>query len=697
MALVAPSRPAGGAGAPRRPRAPATRRGPPPPRAAPPRSAAAAAHNTPWPAQRACATAAAGPRGRRMLAVRCERAQPPPAAPPPPPRVLGGLSIEPLEAPAGTGTGDGDGGGGAPGAAPLPPVPPLSQWGADAGLIAGCEPGRRLRVAVLVSGGVDSSVALQLVRAAGHEAVAFYLQIWFQEDFRNFWDACPWEEDLSYARQVCDSVGVPLEVVPMTEQYWSRVVAHSVGEIKAGRTPNPDMLCNSRVKFGAFLEWLDETQPGRFDRVASGHYARLLRPEPDAAAAAAAAAADGGGEAASADEERRRSGGAASGSGRGAGADGAHLGLAGGSVDSSSNGSGGGGSRSGGVSSSGGGLDSSSAVVSSTSSSSSSSGGGGVRLALTPDAVKDQTYFLAQLSPAQLARTMFPLGALTKAQVRALAVAAGLATSGRKDSQGICFLGKVKFGEFVREHLGAWPGPLVEAESGAAVGAHEGYWFYTVGQRGGIRLPGGPWYVVAKDMALNVVTISRAYHAPEKRRDAFAAGPLNWLSPARPRADGGPLLVKVRHGPNTAGCRLLLGTAAEVGEWARRAAELGGGSGSEGGGESSGSGGGGGAAGWHAEDLAVGAEPAGSAAAAAAGVGGGGTGGEQYGLVLLEERDQGLAAGQYAVFYQDGVCLGAAKIAGAVGSAEAAEALAGAAAAAAEAAGGSEGSAVALR
>jgi tRNA-specific 2-thiouridylase len=101
-------------------------------------------------------------------------------------------------------------------------------------------------VAVLVSGGVDSSLALKLVTAAGHQATAFYLQIWFQEDFRNFWDACPWEEDLSYAQQVCEALGVPLVVVPLTQQYWDRVVAHSVAEIKQGRTPNPDMLCNSR-------------------------------------------------------------------------------------------------------------------------------------------------------------------------------------------------------------------------------------------------------------------------------------------------------------------------------------------------------------------------------------------------------------------------------------------------------------------
>jgi hypothetical protein len=169
-----------------------------------------------------------------------------------------------------------------------------------------CERGARpLRVAALVSGGVDSSVALHLLRDAGHDVTAFYLQIWFQEDFRfvclwalvavvvvccllfvvcffvvalsppsrssrrpssppnppkntrcathththaprNFWDACPWEEDLGYARAVCDALGVPLRVVPLTDAYWARVVAASVAEIKAGRTPNPDVLCNSR-------------------------------------------------------------------------------------------------------------------------------------------------------------------------------------------------------------------------------------------------------------------------------------------------------------------------------------------------------------------------------------------------------------------------------------------------------------------
>lgn len=121
-------------------------------------------------------------------------------------------------------------------------------------------------------------------------------------------------------------------------------------------------------------------------------------------------------------------------------------------------------------------------------------------LRLSPDAVKDQTYFLAHLSPAQLSRVMFPLGHLAKREVRALAASAGLATSQRKDSQGICFLGKVKFSEFVREHLGVWRGPVVEEESDRVVATHDGFWFYTIGQRSGLNvgdLPNGPWCVRA--------------------------------------------------------------------------------------------------------------------------------------------------------------------------------------------------------
>ncbi|KAG2492231.1 hypothetical protein HYH03_009475 [Edaphochlamys debaryana] len=490
--------------------------------------------------------------------------------------------------------------------APLP-----EEWAQHELLMAGCEPGKQLNVAVLLSGGVDSSLALRLLVAAGHRCRAFYLQIWFQEDFRNFWDACPWEEDLEYARKVCDSLGVPLEVVPLTTEYWDRVVSSSVAEIREGRTPNPDIWCNSRVKFGAFYDYLDRTHGAAFDRVASGHYARVERGH--AAAAAGGAAAEAAGEAAASRaqqeaaagaEERRRSGGAASGSSRGQGPE---------HGNGSRNGNGG-------------------AAVGRQEEEE-------VRLLLTPDAVKDQTYFLANLSPRQLARVMFPLGCLTKSQVRKLAAAADLANKNRKDSQGICFLGKVKFHEFVREHLGEWPGPILEAETGQPLGVHAGYWFYTVGQRGGIKLPGGPWYVVAKDTLHNAVLVSRQYYDGGKARNAFACGPFNWLSPdVRPQDESvaGTLYVKVRHGPNMYRCWLEL----------------------------------------HEKPSTYGTDIFTDGA------------GDAYGTVVLEANDQGLAAGQYAVLYQGGRCLGSAVITGTV---EAPPALAAAAAAAVAAAAATAG------
>ncbi|EIE25683.1 5-methylaminomethyl-2-thiouridylate-methyltransferase [Coccomyxa subellipsoidea C-169] len=362
--------------------------------------------------------------------------------------------------------------------------------------------GPRLRIALLLSGGVDSSLALRLLKAAGHEVTAFYLQIWFQEDFRNYWDACPWEEDFAICQQVCEQAGVQLHTVPLTEQYWQRVVSHCLAEIKAGRTPNPDMLCNSRVKFGAFYEYLEQQHGAGFDRIASGHYARIIRDPQNPSAP--------------------------------------------------------------------------------------------VELALTPDPIKDQTYFLAHLTQQQLSRTIFPLGPLTKGEVRRWAAALQLPNQARRDSQGICFLGKVRFSEFVREHLGTWPGAIVEEETGELLGHHEGFWFYTLGQRKGIYLSGGPWFVSRKDPDANVVYVSRNYYDEDRRRDSFVCGGFNWIAlermdPAR------PLFCKVRHGPNMYRCTM--------------------------------------------EEL-----PGGEA------------------RVVLEGNDQGLAAGQFACFYQDGVCLGSAVI-----------------------------------
>lgn len=315
---------------------------------------------------------------------------------------------------------------------------------------------RSMKVAVLVSGGVDSSVALRLLQDQGHDVTAFYLKIWLEDELAYLGD-CPWQEDLKYVTEVCEQAKVPLQVLSLQQEYWDRVVSYAIDEVKAGRTPNPDVLCNKRVKFGAFLELL----PPGFDKVATGHYARVIHNEDGTAV-----------------------------------------------------------------------------------------------LCQTPDAIKDQTYFLAHLSQDQLKQVLFPLGEYTKAEVRALAQSYDLPNKDRKDSQGICFLGKLKFSDFIKHHLGEQIGDLVEYETKNKVGEHKGFWYYTIGQRQGIGLAGGPWYVVAKNPDTNTVYISRTYYSAEKERKSFVVDGCAWFSGLAP-ADG-QLHVKLRHGPHKHACAVTV-------------------------------------------------------------------------------------------------------------------------------------------
>ena len=426
-------------------------------------------------------------------------------------------------------------------------------------LLRHCEPpasngGRVLKIAVLLSGGVDSSVALTLLKAAGHDVTAFYLQIWFQEDFRNYWDQCPWEDDLRVARGVCDALDVPLRVVPLTDAYWDLVVSRSIDEIAKGRTPNPDIWCNSRVKFGAFRDHLANAHPDEFDRVASGHYAATDRSEGD---------------------------------------------------------------------------------------------DGNVRLVLSGDLHKDQTYFLAHLSQQQLRHLCFPVGGLPKEALRGVARAAGLPNADRKDSQGICFLGKVKFSEFVAEHLGEIEGAIVELETGVRLGTHKGFWFHTIGQRSGLRLSGGPWYVAAKDVEGNVVYATREYYGVEKKRDAFEVGEFSWVAGAPPPRDENGWALGIK--PEEEGPR---------GEDRDDATAL------------------------HPPMAIAGKTAAGKTSAAATAAAASSNlfvkvrhGENRYGCtlrfsedgesgsVVIERDDQGLAAGQFAVFYDGETCLGCGVIA----------------------------------
>lgn len=313
-----------------------------------------------------------------------------------------------------------------------------------------------MKIAVLVSGGVDSSVVLARLKEEGHEVTAFYLKIWLEDEL-SFLGSCPWEEDLSYVRALCEQLGVELRVVPLQEAYRAHIVKYTIDEVAAGRTPSPDVLCNARIKFGAFFEAIDAS----YEKVASGHYAQV-RQRPD----------------------------------------------------------------------------------------------GIYELFRSPDPVKDQTYFLAHLSQQQLSRLLLPIGHLTKELVRREAQRFMVPSRDRKDSQGICFLGKISFADFIAHYLGKRVGPLCEVETGAVMGQHDGFWFYTIGQRHGLRLSGGPWYVVRKDPESNTVFISRSYYADDKKRDQFSMRSVHWID-GQPRA--GLLNMKLRHGPALACATLTPG------------------------------------------------------------------------------------------------------------------------------------------
>lgn len=345
-----------------------------------------------------------------------------------------------------------------------------------------------MKIAVLVSGGVDSSVGLALLKQQGHDVTAFYLKIWLEDELA-YLGMCPWEEDLKHVTAVCKQLDVPLQIIPLQQEYWDRVVSYTIAEVKAGRTPSPDILCNQQVKFGAFFDAIDYS----FEKVATGHYAQVVE----------------------------------------------HNGL--------------------------------------------------FYLQCAPDPIKDQTYFLSYLSQKQLSRLLFPIGHLHKSEVRQLAQDFNLPNQNRKDSQGICFLGKIKFGDFVKHHLGTKKGQLIEIESGESVGEHSGFWFYTIGQRQGLGLSGGPWYVVKKDSEQNIVYISRHYYTDDKKRDEFNVRSCNWIVKAPQNRT--KLRIKLRHG--------------EV---------------------------------FHHGILTL-------------------VNNEQ-GHVKLDERDQGISPGQFAVFYDGKTCLG---------------------------------------
>src|SRR6202522_1553635 len=266
-------------------------------------------------------------------------------------------------------------------------------------------PAPRIRpdlVIVGVSGGVDSAVAALLLKEAGHAVEGLFMSNWEDDEDAYCTPASDWQD----ARRVCDTLKIPLHRASFAGEYRERVFAHFLREYAAGRTPNPDVLCNREIKFGVCLEYMHRLGA---DRIATGHYARLDH------------------------------------------------------------------------------------------------GTAGTRLLKGRDQSKDQSYFLHGVRPSALAKTLFPLGELSKVEVRRRAHAAGLSrVSDKPDSTGICFIGERPFQEFLGRHLEDRAGPI-ETPEGRLLGEHRGLSFYTLGQRSGLGVGGkagaaeAPWYVADKD------------------------------------------------------------------------------------------------------------------------------------------------------------------------------------------------------
>lgn len=305
-----------------------------------------------------------------------------------------------------------------------------------------------MNIAVLLSGGVDSSVVVHLLCEQGYRPSLFYIKI--GKDDAGYMD-CSSEEDMEIASSIARRYGLSLEVVDLHREYWDNVAAYAIDKVRRGFTPNPDVMCNKLIKFGCF-----EQQVGKnFDFTATGHYAAIVRRN------------------------------------------------------------------------------------------------GKTWLGTALDLQKDQTDFLAQIDYLQVSKLMFPLGGLMKQEVRDIALNAKLPSARRRDSQGICFLGKINYNDFLRRFLGEKEGRIVELETGRVLGVHRGYWFHTIGQRKGLGLSGGPWFVVRKDTDENVIYVSHGYDTGQQYGREFSMRDFHFITenPWKDIEGEIPVTFKIRHTP----------------------------------------------------------------------------------------------------------------------------------------------------
>ena len=342
------------------------------------------------------------------------------------------------------------------------------------------------RVIVGLSGGVDSSVAAYLLKQQGYEVIGLFMKNW-HDDSVTISNECPWLEDSNDAMLVAEKLGIPFQVVDLSEQYKERIVDYMFREYEKGRTPNPDVLCNREIKFDVFM---DIAMDLNADYVATGHYCRKSEQE-----------------------------------------------INGKMVYS---------------------------------------------LLAGKDNNKDQSYFLCQLSQQQLAKAMFPIGELNKSEVREIAAELDLVTAEKKDSQGLCFIGKVRLPEFLQQQLKPKEGVIVQIpndssiyeraipefsnkeaalkfgsqkfhyslEDGKAVGKHQGAHYFTKGQRKGLAVGGTvePLFVIDTDVEENVIyTGEGKEHKGLYRNILFVdASEIHWIREDLELEIGQEMEVKAR-------------------------------------------------------------------------------------------------------------------------------------------------------
>jgi tRNA-specific 2-thiouridylase len=302
-----------------------------------------------------------------------------------------------------------------------------------------------MKVYIGMSGGVDSSLSALLLTQQGYDATGVYMKNWSQDVAGMI---CPWAEDLADAKRVAVQLGIKLKVYDFQAEYKQKVVDYMVAEYQAGRTPNPDIMCNQEVKFKLFLE---AALSDGADYIATGHYAQIRNNQ----------------------------------------------------------------------------------------------------LLRSVDEKKDQTYFLYRVTDKALSKTIFPVGGMTKNEVRELAKKHNLYVADKRDSQGICFVGQVGIKEFLNQYVNSKTGDIVEKETGNVIGKHDGAIFYTIGQRHGLKVGGGlPYYVTSKNMQENTVYVSRNLNDETMWRSAVDLSNVSWINKADNISSSHEYLVRLRHRGN---------------------------------------------------------------------------------------------------------------------------------------------------